>query len=380
MMSYKPVDDSSSPGDSGGVRGGRSPAESPGNVSEGTEESFEVRNSTPRSKSFGSFGVHTMNQRHSFTPSRSPQHFHRPGLALAPSLFSGSDTCPTSPLCRHFPPPATDEGFNMYRRPPIYKQQESDSSTQTASLPGYGRNGLGPTLRYVYPYELLSVSSRGRVKLPRGVDRTRLEAAVTHDPTLSRERLPSRGPSEASHENTNRRLRGRCYGNGAAGTVRREREPTERSPRRDGRVDGARGSWITVFGLERRRRERHGGFDGGRGVACSAERRRARGANADPRTRAPGRAAAPDGGGRDLCGELEARNVTCETPTPRRGTFLLRRGDRAHLSALSSSRRTTSPVRVHTRTKVLGLAARGDPLRRDAAHRDHLAGGPLRLR
>ncbi|XP_056285200.1 actin-binding LIM protein 1-like isoform X1 [Pseudoliparis swirei] len=221
MISYKPVNDSSSPGDNGAVSGGRSPAESPGNVSETTEESFEVRNSTPKSKSLGSFGVHTINQRHSFTPSRSPQHFHRPGLMLAPSLFSGSDTCPTSPLCRHFLPPARDEGFNMYRRPPIYKQQDSNSSsTQTSSLPGYGRNGLDPPRsadfshyssdRFrdftllgdglhplermdrgvsmpnlldpkVYPYELLAVSSRGQVKLPRDVDRTGLERHLSPD-------------------------------------------------------------------------------------------------------------------------------------------------------------------------------------------------------
>ncbi|XP_034414411.1 actin-binding LIM protein 1-like [Cyclopterus lumpus] len=191
-----PVNDNSSTWDNKGIRRDRqSPAESPGNVSETTKESFEVRNSTPKSTHHGSFGVHTIYNRHSYTPtlSRSPQHFHRP----------------------------PDEGFNMYRRPPIYKQQDPNSTTtQISSLPGYGRNGLNPprsadfshyssdrfrdfTLLYdglhplarmdrgvsmpnllepkVYPYELLAVSSRGRVQLPRDVDRTRLERHLSPD-------------------------------------------------------------------------------------------------------------------------------------------------------------------------------------------------------
>uniref|UniRef100_A0A3B3RJW1 Actin binding LIM protein 1a n=1 Tax=Paramormyrops kingsleyae TaxID=1676925 RepID=A0A3B3RJW1_9TELE len=55
-------------------------------------------------------------------------------------------------------------------------------SDKTSSLPGYGRNGLHrPLLEQkrvslkVYPYEMLTVTSRGRAKLPRDVDRTRLE-------------------------------------------------------------------------------------------------------------------------------------------------------------------------------------------------------------
>ncbi|XP_049419152.1 actin-binding LIM protein 1-like isoform X4 [Epinephelus fuscoguttatus] len=120
---------------------------SPGNISETTEESFEVRKCIPKSSSHGSF--HAKYNRHSYTPSlsRSPQHFHRPGLMLSPSLSSGNnDTCPTPTLFHHFLPHAkADEGFNMYRRPPIYKQQDPNSSTsQTTSLPGYGRNGLNP--------------------------------------------------------------------------------------------------------------------------------------------------------------------------------------------------------------------------------------------
>ncbi|XP_043109525.1 actin-binding LIM protein 1 isoform X18 [Puntigrus tetrazona] len=213
-----------------------------------------------RSTSQGSIGS-PVYHRHNYIPplSKSPQHFHRP-----------------------------DQGINMYRKPPIYKQHGSDGrsrsrdeeeeeqlkrrqlqeehlskiqsglgklilkeemekemnrdryirsvaaqrfdsqyancttdsqTVKTSSLPGYGRNGLHrpqstelsqynsygdvcggqrdfkPTqdaqdsitrmdrgmsmpnmLEYkVYPYEMLTVTNRGRTKLPKDVDRTRLE-------------------------------------------------------------------------------------------------------------------------------------------------------------------------------------------------------------
>ncbi|XP_031140167.1 actin-binding LIM protein 1 isoform X15 [Sander lucioperca] len=212
-----------------------------------------------RSTSQGSIGSPVYN-RHGYTPTllRSPQHFHRP-----------------------------DQGSNIYRKPPIYKQHEGrrrsreedeeealkrkqlheehlskiqsglgklilkeemekeeirerharslsaqrydpkqtncdadpTSPTKTNSLPGYGRNGLhrpqstdftqynsygdmcggGREFQHikdgraalarmdrgvsmpnmlepkVYPYEMLMITSRGRAKLPRDVDRTRLE-------------------------------------------------------------------------------------------------------------------------------------------------------------------------------------------------------------
>ncbi|XP_071319234.1 actin-binding LIM protein 1-like isoform X2 [Trachinotus anak] len=120
MISYKSVNNNSSALDNKGNKQDRqNPAESTGNESETTEESFEMRKYIPKSSSHGSFGVHGMYNRHSYTPTlpRSPQHFHRP-----------------------------DEGFHMYRRPPIYKQQDPNSSPSqtTNSLPGYGRNGLHP--------------------------------------------------------------------------------------------------------------------------------------------------------------------------------------------------------------------------------------------
>nr|XP_057917154.1 actin-binding LIM protein 1-like isoform X5 [Doryrhamphus excisus] len=110
---------------------------SPANVSETTEESFELRKSMPKSASHGSFGVQSYS-RHSYTPTRSPQHFHRPG-----PLFSAKDTLPSPSSRQSLLPDNKDQGFNMYRRPPIYKQQDPNSS-QTSSLPGYGCNGLNP--------------------------------------------------------------------------------------------------------------------------------------------------------------------------------------------------------------------------------------------
>ncbi|XP_004562547.2 actin-binding LIM protein 1 isoform X3 [Maylandia zebra] len=220
MISYKSVNDHPSTLDEKGntqhsQRVQKSPAESPEIKTEPTEESFEIRTRVPKSKSQGPFGLHTMYHRHSYTPtsSRSPQHFHRPA----------------------------DESFNVYRRAPIYKQQDPNSLTSPASsLPG--RNSLSPPwpadfshyhddrcrdfrvcdsnrmelvfesvlvpclLIYdhqypltqmergvsmpnllepnIYPYEMLTVSNRGRVKLPRDVDRTRLERHLSPESFL----------------------------------------------------------------------------------------------------------------------------------------------------------------------------------------------------
>uniref|UniRef100_A0A8B9KE41 Actin binding LIM protein 1b n=1 Tax=Astyanax mexicanus TaxID=7994 RepID=A0A8B9KE41_ASTMX len=206
-----------------------------------------------RSTSQGSIGS-PVYSRHNYTPSlsKSPQHFHRPG------------ECEPHQYVSLIP----DQGMNMYRKPPIYKQhgtdmrsrsrdeeedesvkrrqlQEehlskiqsglgklilkeemekemnreryalllmiyspSDPTSKTSSLPGYGRNGLHrpqsteftqynsygdvcggqrdalhcilhnktiPPFVKVYPYEMLTVTNRGRAKLPKDVDRTRLE-------------------------------------------------------------------------------------------------------------------------------------------------------------------------------------------------------------
>ncbi|XP_064177374.1 actin-binding LIM protein 1 isoform X29 [Anguilla rostrata] len=88
-----------------------------------------------RSTSQGSIGSPVYN-RHSYTPtlSRSPQHFHRPepltGMQkLCSSLRGGpahNDSRPTSPFRHHFMPHNKDQGTNIYRKPPIYKQHGSD--------------------------------------------------------------------------------------------------------------------------------------------------------------------------------------------------------------------------------------------------------------
>ncbi|XP_026102890.1 actin-binding LIM protein 1-like isoform X20 [Carassius auratus] len=115
-----------------------------------------------RSTSQGSIGS-PVYHRHSYIPplSKSPQHFHRPGMLKLCSSLRSSDTRPTSPFRHHFLPhnkdsfcigtepssgrssplssrPATptlsltpkhfhipDQGINMYRKPPIYKQHDS---------------------------------------------------------------------------------------------------------------------------------------------------------------------------------------------------------------------------------------------------------------
>uniref|UniRef100_A0A8C4RP51 Actin binding LIM protein 1a n=1 Tax=Erpetoichthys calabaricus TaxID=27687 RepID=A0A8C4RP51_ERPCA len=90
-----------------------------------------------RSTSQGSISSPIYN-RHSYTPtmSRSPQHFHRPGNE--PSSGRNSplpfrpDSRPLTPTYaltpKHFHVP--DQGINIYRKPPIYKQHVQSKSTE----------------------------------------------------------------------------------------------------------------------------------------------------------------------------------------------------------------------------------------------------------
>ncbi|XP_042591639.1 actin-binding LIM protein 1 isoform X40 [Cyprinus carpio] len=320
MISYESLHSTSSTLER---QGRHSPGESPRTLSPtpSAEGCYDMRvRIMQRSTSQGSIGS-PVYHRHNYIPpvSKSPQHFHRPGMLKLCSSLRSSDTRPTSPFRHHFLPhnkgtepssgrssplssrPATptlsltpkhfhipDQGINMYRKPPIYKQHGSDGrsrsrdeeeeeqvkrrqlqeehlskiqsglgklilkeemekemnrdryirsvaaqrfdsqyancttdsqTVKTSSLPGYGRNGLHrpqstelsqynsygdvcggqrdfkPTqdaqdsitrmdrgmsmpnmLEYkVYPYEMLTVTNRGRAKLPKDVDRTRLE-------------------------------------------------------------------------------------------------------------------------------------------------------------------------------------------------------------
>ncbi|XP_065453179.1 actin-binding LIM protein 2 isoform X17 [Chrysemys picta bellii] len=153
-----------------------------------------------------------------YTPtSHSPQHYSRPGSESGrstPSLsmYSDSKSSPSAyqQAPRHFHVPDTGVKDNIYRKPPIYRQHGFPYA-KSASLPGYGKNGLHqtasmgqyetdqdaswgmreykvrsamPTLgecsdsplpSKIYPYETLIVTNRIRVKLPKDVDRTRLE-------------------------------------------------------------------------------------------------------------------------------------------------------------------------------------------------------------
>uniref|UniRef100_A0A3Q3A881 Actin binding LIM protein family, member 3 n=1 Tax=Kryptolebias marmoratus TaxID=37003 RepID=A0A3Q3A881_KRYMA len=52
-----------------------------------------------------------------------------------------------------------------------YNSIINDFGCKSASLPGYGRNGI----QRIYPYESLIVTTRGRNRLPKDVDRARLE-------------------------------------------------------------------------------------------------------------------------------------------------------------------------------------------------------------
>ncbi|XP_039520924.1 actin-binding LIM protein 1 isoform X34 [Pimephales promelas] len=291
MISYESLHSTSSTLER---QGRHSPGESPRTLSPtpSAEGCYDMRERIiQRSTSQGSIGS-PVYHRHNYIPplSKSPQHFHRPGTEPSSGRSSPLSSRPATPTLsltpKHFHIP--DQGINMYRKPPIYKQHGSDGrsrsrdeeedeqlkrrqlqeehlskiqsglgklilkeemekemnrekyvrsvtaqrfdsqyancttdsqNVKTSSLPGYGRNGLHrpqstelsqynsygdvcggqrdfkPTqdahdsitrmdrgmsmpnmLEYkVYPYEMLTVANRGRTKLPKDVDRSRLE-------------------------------------------------------------------------------------------------------------------------------------------------------------------------------------------------------------
>ncbi|XP_023603423.1 actin-binding LIM protein 2 isoform X3 [Myotis lucifugus] len=178
--------------------------------------SRQCRTSSPSSAGSVSLGRYT-------PTSRSPQHYSRPGSESGrstPSLSVLSDSRPPATYQqapRHFHVPDTGVKDNIYRKPPIYKQHASrrldgedggsdqdgrkkgswlilqgnadtrtnspDRDSQSLSLSsGVDRDPLqtGPGDGFysqykVYPYDALIVTNRIRVKLPKDVDRTRLE-------------------------------------------------------------------------------------------------------------------------------------------------------------------------------------------------------------
>lgn len=191
---------------------------------EGERSPRQRRPSSPSSNSsLGGYGR--------YTPSRSPQTYSRPGSESGrstPSLSTYSDgKSPSTAYVaapRHFHIPASrtswQDGEDADRKTrtswmnlkgetdgqspeldprtsthslPTDISQPNFPYSKSASLPGYGRNGIfkaadlvkddedqdsswGGMREYkVYPYEMLAVTHRVRVKLPRDVDRTRLE-------------------------------------------------------------------------------------------------------------------------------------------------------------------------------------------------------------
>ncbi|XP_035481748.1 actin-binding LIM protein 2 isoform X11 [Scophthalmus maximus] len=191
---------------------------------EGDGSPRQRRPSSPSSNSsLGGYGR--------YTPCRSPQNYSRPGSESGrstPTLSTYSDgKSPSSTYVaapRHFHIPASrtswQDGEDSKRTSWMILKSEIDGHmgpedldpckstcslptdtsqpnfpyNKSASLPGYGRNGIykapemvedevdpdsqswGGMREYkVYPYEMLAVTHRVKVKLPRDVDRTRLE-------------------------------------------------------------------------------------------------------------------------------------------------------------------------------------------------------------
>ncbi|XP_035849902.1 actin-binding LIM protein 2 isoform X14 [Sander lucioperca] len=193
---------------------------------DGEKSPRQRRPSSPSSNSsLGGYGR--------YTPCRSPTNYSRPGSESGrstPSLSTYSDgKSPSSTSTyvaapRHFHVPASrtswQDGEDGKRTSWMILKSEIDGQigpedldprkstcslptdtsqpnfpyNKSASLPGYGRNGIykaaemvedevdphseswGVMREYkIYPYEILAVTHRVKVKLPREVDRTRLE-------------------------------------------------------------------------------------------------------------------------------------------------------------------------------------------------------------
>uniref|UniRef100_A0A8B9HGN4 Actin binding LIM protein 1a n=1 Tax=Astyanax mexicanus TaxID=7994 RepID=A0A8B9HGN4_ASTMX len=162
-------------------------------------DSYDIRGHIlQRSTSQGSIGS-PIYSRHSYTPtmSRSPQHFHRPDQSIniyrKPPIYKLHDSAAFTAQSKSaddiiksakFPSafvPSPDEAANIetdyWPCPPAIAAigtplQEGHRSVSRMDRGVSMPNMLEPK---VYPYEMLMVTGRGRSKLPRDVDRTRLE-------------------------------------------------------------------------------------------------------------------------------------------------------------------------------------------------------------
>ncbi|XP_039607355.1 actin-binding LIM protein 2 isoform X16 [Polypterus senegalus] len=158
---------------------------------QGDKSPRQQRASSPSSTSSLGYGR--------YTPTRSPQNYSRPGTRT--SWQEGDDLDPdgrkikTSWLILKSELDAKSEELDPRTSTHSLPTDTAESRfpyTKSASLPGYGRNGINKTTNLaqyetdhdstwgtreykVYPYEMLSVTNRVRVKLPKDVDRTRLE-------------------------------------------------------------------------------------------------------------------------------------------------------------------------------------------------------------
>ncbi|XP_074517889.1 actin-binding LIM protein 2 [Halichoeres trimaculatus] len=253
LPQYYPGGAEGSSGGGGGGSGKHSPLPAGGNVSLSyqlnptTLAMLQQHNYIPYFRGFKQDPLPDPKPRTSLHLSLPPPNGSESGRST-PSLSTYSDgKSPSSTSTyvaapRHFHIPETTVKDNIYRKPPIYKQHASRTSWQdgedgkrtswmilkseidgqmgqedldpsksthslptdtsspnfpynkSASLPGYGRNGIykaaemvedevdpdshswGGMREYkIYPYEILAVTHRVKVKLPRDVDRTRLE-------------------------------------------------------------------------------------------------------------------------------------------------------------------------------------------------------------
>uniref|UniRef100_A0A672KSB5 Actin-binding LIM protein 1-like n=1 Tax=Sinocyclocheilus grahami TaxID=75366 RepID=A0A672KSB5_SINGR len=221
MISYESLHSTSSTLER---QGRRSPGESPRTLSPtpSAEGCYDMRERIiQRSTSQGSIGS-PVYHRHNYIPplSKSPQHFHRPGSngrsrsrdeeeeeqLKRRHLQEEHLSKIQSGLGKLILKEEMEKDMNRERYIRSVAAQRFDSqyanysqTVKTSSLPGYGRNGLHrpqstelsqynsygdhcilhnntiPPFVKVYPHEMLTVTNRGRTKLPKDVDRTRLE-------------------------------------------------------------------------------------------------------------------------------------------------------------------------------------------------------------
>uniref|UniRef100_A0A672MAR2 Actin-binding LIM protein 1-like n=1 Tax=Sinocyclocheilus grahami TaxID=75366 RepID=A0A672MAR2_SINGR len=159
MISYESLHSTSSTLER---QGRHSPGESPRTLSPtpSAEGCYDMRERImQRSTSQGSIGS-PVYHRHNYIPplSKSPQHFHRPGeyiRSVAAQRFDSQYANCTTGIMPH-----------------TFKA----TTTNVALFWHYIlHNNTIPPFVKVYPYEMLTVTNRGRTKLPKDVDRTRLE-------------------------------------------------------------------------------------------------------------------------------------------------------------------------------------------------------------